>query len=72
MEMFGLDIMDHTVLQKIVVVLFCTFLFWKIIRYMSDLLKVEKEPVTVLVTGAAGMLHLFDTFFMFLVELIFG
>ncbi|AET01171.1 cytoplasmic-like malate dehydrogenase [Medicago truncatula] len=56
MEMFGLDIMDKTVLQKIVLVLVCTFLFWKIIRYMSDLLKVEKEPVTVLVTGAAGQI----------------
>lgn len=66
MEMFGLDIMDKTVLQKIVLVLVCTFLFWKIIRYMSDLLKVEKEPVTVLVTGAAGMIHLF----VFLIEIL--
>ncbi|XVF33568.1 hypothetical protein REPUB_Repub17cG0179500 [Reevesia pubescens] len=33
-------------LQKILVVLFCVALFWKIIRYMCDLLNIENEPVT--------------------------
>ncbi|CAK7347827.1 unnamed protein product [Dovyalis caffra] len=47
--------MDHAVLlQKILVVSFIVALFWKIIRYMCNLLDVEKEPVRVLVTGAAG------------------
>lgn len=41
-------------LQKFVVVLFVITLFWKIIRYMCSMLNVEKEPVRVLVTGAAG------------------
>lgn len=59
MEMFAWEITNNTVLKKIVLVLFCILLFWKIIRYMCGLLKVDKEPITVLVTGAAGMLHLF-------------
>ncbi|KAF7825261.1 malate dehydrogenase, cytoplasmic-like [Senna tora] len=41
-------------LQKCVVVLICVSLFWKIIRYMCDLLKVEKEPITILITGQIG------------------
>lgn len=45
-------------LQKCLVVLICGSLLWMIIRYMCSLLKVEKEPVIVLVTGAAGMLNL--------------
>jgi malate dehydrogenase len=65
MEMFALEIMDNTVLKKSVLVLFCTFLFWKIVRYMCGLLKVDKEPITVLVTGAAGMINLFDNFLCF-------
>lgn len=69
MEMSAWEIVDHTVLQKILLVLFCIFLFWRIIRFMFSLLKDEKEPVTVLVTGAAGMINLFDTFFVFLVEI---
>ncbi|XP_012573987.1 malate dehydrogenase, cytoplasmic-like [Cicer arietinum] len=56
MEITAWEIMDHTLLKKILLVLFCTFLFWKIIRYMCGLLKVDKEPVTVLVTGAAGQI----------------
>ncbi|PNT49651.1 hypothetical protein POPTR_002G141700v4 [Populus trichocarpa] len=49
--------MDHAVLlQKILVVSFIVALFWKIIRYMCNLLNVEKEPVRVLVTGAAGQI----------------
>ncbi|XP_057457031.1 malate dehydrogenase, cytoplasmic-like [Lotus japonicus] len=56
MKMFTWEIVDHTILKKLLVVLLCAFLFWKIIRYMCGLLKVEKEPVTVLVTGAAGQI----------------
>ncbi|XP_058743286.1 malate dehydrogenase-like [Vicia villosa] len=56
MEMFALEILDNTVLKKTVVVFFCSFLFWKIVRYMCGLLKVDKEPVTILVTGAAGQI----------------
>lgn len=41
--------------EKVVVVLGCLYLSRKIIRHMWSLLNVEKEPVTVLVTGAAGM-----------------
>ncbi|KAJ6391011.1 hypothetical protein OIU77_025087 [Salix suchowensis] len=49
--------MDHVVLlQKILVVSFIVALFWKIIRYMCNLLHVEKEPVRILVTGAAGQI----------------
>ncbi|XVE76902.1 hypothetical protein DITRI_Ditri13aG0017700 [Diplodiscus trichospermus] len=48
---------EHVFLvQKILVVLFCVALFWKIIKYMCGLLNIEKEPVTVLVTGAAGQI----------------
>ncbi|KAK6260873.1 hypothetical protein SCA6_015347 [Theobroma cacao] len=49
---------EHIILlQKILVLLFCVTLFWKIIKYMCGLLNLEKEPVTVLVTGAAGKLE---------------
>ncbi|XWS45865.1 hypothetical protein CRYUN_Cryun14cG0016000 [Craigia yunnanensis] len=45
---------EHMILlQKILVVLFSVALFWKIIKYMCGLLNIEKQPVTVLVTGAA-------------------
>lgn len=47
-------------LQKSVVVLVCVYLLWKIISYIWSFLNVEKEPVVVLVTGAAGMFHLFS------------
>ncbi|KAK6240061.1 hypothetical protein QUC31_005530 [Theobroma cacao] len=48
---------EHIILlQKILVLLFCVTLFWKIIKYMCGLLNLEKEPVTVLVTGAAGQI----------------
>ncbi|TYJ19823.1 hypothetical protein E1A91_A09G218100v1 [Gossypium mustelinum] len=43
-------------LQKILVVLFSVTLFWKIIKHICGLLVIEKEPVTVLVTGAAGQI----------------
>lgn len=47
-------------LQKIVVVLVCVYLLWRIIRYIWSFPNVEEEPVIVLVTGAAGMFHLFS------------
>lgn len=47
-------------LQKSVVVLVCVYLLWRIIRYIWSFPNVEKEPVIVLVTGAAGMFHLFS------------
>lgn len=49
--------MEHIeLLQKLLVVLFTVAFFWKLITYMWSFLNVEKEPVIVLVTGAAGML----------------
>lgn len=42
-------------LQKFLVVLFTIAFFWKLIRYMWSFVSMEKEPVRVLVTGAAGM-----------------
>ncbi|EOX96366.1 Lactate/malate dehydrogenase family protein isoform 1 [Theobroma cacao] len=56
---FSIENMDQEhiiLLQKILVLLFCVTLFWKIIKYMCGLLNLEKEPVTVLVTGAAGQI----------------
>ncbi|KAK9207556.1 hypothetical protein WN943_017845 [Citrus x changshan-huyou] len=44
--------------QKILVVLFCVALFWKIIRHMWSFLDIPKEPCRVLVTGATGKLAL--------------
>lgn len=44
-----------TLLQKILFVSFTIVFFWKLIKYMWSFLNIEKEPVTVLVTGAAGM-----------------
>ncbi|KAF1877327.1 hypothetical protein Lal_00012100 [Lupinus albus] len=54
MEMVSWGNVDHTILQKILILLICTCLFWKIIRYMCGLLYRESEPVTVLVTGQIG------------------
>ncbi|KAJ4827641.1 malate DEHYDROGENASE, NAD-dependent, partial [Turnera subulata] len=49
--------MDYTVLlQKVLVAFFVIALSWKLIRYMCSLLNIEKEPVRVLVTGAAGQI----------------
>lgn len=43
-------------IEKPLVLLGCAYLSWKIIRHIWGVLKTfEKEPVTVLVTGAAGM-----------------
>lgn len=41
--------------EKIVVLSSCLYLSWKIVKYVWSFLDVEQEPVTVLVTGAAGM-----------------
>ncbi|WCJ22950.1 Malate dehydrogenase cytoplasmic [Euphorbia peplus] len=43
-------------LQKILFSMFVVALSWKIIRYMCNLLIVEKEPMRILVTGAAGQI----------------
>ncbi|CAL0324309.1 unnamed protein product [Lupinus luteus] len=56
MEMLSWENVDHTILQKILLLFICISLFWKIIRYMCGLLYPETEPVTVLVTGAAGQI----------------
>ncbi|XP_024198244.1 malate dehydrogenase, cytoplasmic isoform X1 [Rosa chinensis] len=49
--------MEHSELvQKILVVLFTVAFFWKLITYMWSFLNVEKDPVIVLVTGAAGQI----------------
>ncbi|KAK7302936.1 hypothetical protein RJT34_13833 [Clitoria ternatea] len=56
MELFAWEVMDSKLFEKILLVLFCIFLFRKIIKYMFGLLKEEKEPITVLVTGAAGQI----------------
>lgn len=42
-------------IQKVVIVFVCLYLSWRIIRYIWSFLDVEKDPVIVLVTGAAGM-----------------
>lgn len=56
--------MEHIeLLQKLLVVLFTVAFFWKLITYMWSFLNAEKEPVTVLVTGAAGMLKPIIFFF---------
>ncbi|CAL5381389.1 unnamed protein product [Camellia sinensis] len=40
----------------VVVVSGCLYLSWMIIRHISSFLNVEKEPITVLVTGATGQI----------------
>lgn len=42
--------------EKIVVLSSCLYLSWRIIKYVWSFLDVEQEPVTVLVTGAAGQI----------------
>ncbi|KAL8249383.1 hypothetical protein R6Q59_006251 [Mikania micrantha] len=41
-------------IQKVMVVLVCFYLSWRIIRYIWSFVDVEKDPLVVLVTGAAG------------------
>ncbi|KAL8028328.1 hypothetical protein ABFS82_14G149300 [Erythranthe guttata] len=47
---------DFVSIEKSVVVLGCVYLSWKIIKHIWSFLIVDKEPVTVLVTGAAGQI----------------
>ncbi|XP_044492311.1 malate dehydrogenase, cytoplasmic-like isoform X1 [Mangifera indica] len=51
-----MDYFYIVLLQKILVVLFCITLFWKIIKHMASFLNIPKEPIRVLVTGAAGQI----------------
>ncbi|KAF9600637.1 hypothetical protein IFM89_011220 [Coptis chinensis] len=51
-----LEIDYYVLLQKFLVVFVCFALLWKIIRYLLNLLNMEKDPVIVLVTGAAGQI----------------
>jgi len=41
--------------QKFALVSFTIAFFWKLIRHMLSFVNMEKEPVRVLITGAAGM-----------------
>lgn len=43
--------------EKPVVLSGCAYLSWKIITHIWSFVKVEKEPLRILVTGAAGMLE---------------
>ncbi|KAJ0836858.1 putative malate dehydrogenase [Helianthus annuus] len=43
-------------IQKVVIVLVCLYLSWRIIRYLWSFVDVEKDPLIVLVTGAAGQI----------------
>ncbi|KAG2299593.1 hypothetical protein Bca52824_036065 [Brassica carinata] len=54
MELVGGEVHYTFVIQKTMVLLLCVGLAWKMIVYMCNLLKIEKEPIRVLVTGAAG------------------
>jgi malate dehydrogenase len=56
MDLNDFEKMVHSeLLQKCLVVLFSIAFFWKLIRHMWSFLNIEKDPVRVLVTGAAGM-----------------
>ncbi|XP_026401431.1 malate dehydrogenase, cytoplasmic-like isoform X1 [Papaver somniferum] len=49
--------MEHLeIVQKLLVLIVCFYLFWWIIKYFVNLLDTEKEPIRVLVTGAAGQI----------------
>ena len=65
LEMIAVEIADYIVLKKIILVLFCIILFCKIVRYMFSLLKEEKEPITILVTGAENW-YILELTFIFL------
>lgn len=43
-------------IEKPLVLLGCAYLSWKIIRHIWSFLNIEKDPITVLVTGAAGQI----------------
>ena len=58
--------MEQTELfQKFLVVSFTIAFFWKLIRYMWSFVSMEKEPIRVLVTGAAGMISSSSDFSLF-------
>lgn len=58
---------DYTfVIHKTLVLLFCVGLSWKMIIYLCNLLNIEKEPIRVLVTGAAGKVSQILNLFLFL------
>ncbi|KAK9051582.1 hypothetical protein SSX86_028209 [Deinandra increscens subsp. villosa] len=42
--------------QKLVILSVCLYLSWRMIRYVWSFLDVEKDPLIVLVTGAAGQI----------------
>lgn len=46
-----------SLVEKPVVLSGCAYLSWKIIAHIWSFVKVEKEPLRILVTGAAGMLE---------------
>lgn len=48
---------EFMALETPLVVMGSLFLSWKIIKHIWSALDLDKEPVTVLVTGAAGMFH---------------
>lgn len=50
-------------LETPLVVMGCVLLSWKMMRHIWSVLDVEKEPITVLVTGAAGIYIYFFYFF---------
>lgn len=54
MEFLGEEIGYSSVIQKALVLMFCVALSWKMIMYMCNLLNIEKDPIRVLITGAAG------------------
>ncbi|XP_062174495.1 malate dehydrogenase, cytoplasmic-like isoform X1 [Alnus glutinosa] len=57
MDLVDFEKMVHSeLLQKCLVVLFSIAFFWKLIRHMWSFLNIEKDPVRVLVTGAAGQI----------------
>ncbi|KAJ8573355.1 hypothetical protein K7X08_009866 [Anisodus acutangulus] len=43
-------------IEKPLVLLGCAYLSWKIVRHIWSFLNIEKDPITVLVTGAAGQI----------------
>jgi hypothetical protein len=58
MDLFDFEKIEYSaLLQKGLVVLLSIAFIWKLVRYMWSFLNIEKDPVRVLVTGAAGMLN---------------
>ncbi|XP_073028462.1 malate dehydrogenase-like [Primulina eburnea] len=47
---------DARSIEKPLVVLACVYLSWKIVKHIWSFMEIEKEPVKVLVTGAAGQI----------------